>query len=109
MIMIRLCPMLLGLAMTSEVFAAGSTLPSVDVNDSSAVVVDCVSPAYPKMRDVAQLIETENSAAVHRTREHLMQIARTHCSRGADFVKFVRGTEQQARELGLASLAVLIP
>ncbi|HKR77313.1 MAG TPA: hypothetical protein VJR95_11645 [Rhodanobacter sp.] len=71
--------------------AAGThaQLPGIEVRPGAPVIVACKDAHRPSLRDMAQLVSSNNAAYVFAQREHLMQFAERACLHGASSVTFV--------------------
>jgi len=54
------------------------------------IVVDCGDERLPSLRDVAELLETNNAGLVYAERERLAHTAHRECARGTPRVVFFR-------------------
>lgn len=70
--------------------AASHPLATINVGAGPHLVIACGGTSLPTLREVATVLDTNNSGQVYSEREHLLHTASRECARGYKEIVFVR-------------------
>ncbi len=91
-------------AVATHAYAGESALSTIAVRADAPLVVECCDERLPTIKDVGELLDSNNGGYVYAQRERVAHTAHRECMRGAARIVFVRDSATMPASLALAEV-----